>query len=402
MSTVKGRLATMLAVATLFGCSGAQQKLDASAKEAANMSSSSGTRVEYITDPSMNNINAVAVTIPEKWHFQGVLFQGGSLPSLPFFVFRASSPDGLSFGERLPRLGWIWGSGPKMPRKEPNYLQVQGPMSAQDFLKYLAGTLKVEYVEDVPFPADQVAAREKSAQAGDKDYNFFKVTNTPDQASAIVRYQNGTFTMKGFLETAVDCRQTDWRPTRVLGPSTIHQCDATVWYLVAPEDQYESVKGMWDTPGLGGKIIPEWNHAMLVRIQQWGQMVRQQQNQMMMAQLHAQQAQFEHDQAVRQQMHEEFMATLQRGTDMSMARAQASMNAQSTAASDWVDYALNQRTVMDPASGQLTKVSSSYSYTWRDSTGKYVYQTTDPNANPNSTMPGSWTKQQVVHGDGAH
>jgi len=127
MSTVKGRLATMLAVATLFGCSGAQQKLDASAKEAANMSSSSGTRVEYITDPSMNNMNAVAVTIPEKWHFQGVLFQGGSLPSLPFFVFRASSPDGLSFGERLPRLGWIWGSGPKMPRKEPNYLQVQGP-----------------------------------------------------------------------------------------------------------------------------------------------------------------------------------------------------------------------------------------------------------------------------------
>jgi hypothetical protein len=157
---------------------------------------------------------------------------------------------------------------------------------------------------------------------------------------------------------------------------------------------------MWDTPGLGGKIIPEWNHAMLVRIQQWGQMVRQQQNQMMMTQLHAQQAQFEHDQAVRQQMHEEFMATLQRGTDLSMARARASMNAQSTAASDWVDYALNQRTVMDPSSGQLTKVSSAYSYTWRDSTGKYVYQTTDPNANPNGAMPGSWTKQQVVHGDG--
>src|SRR5450432_1890354 len=35
------------------------------------------TRVEYITDPSMNNMNAVSVTVPAKWHFQGVLFQGG-------------------------------------------------------------------------------------------------------------------------------------------------------------------------------------------------------------------------------------------------------------------------------------------------------------------------------------
>lgn len=129
-------------------------------------------------------------------------------------------------------------------------------------------------------------------------------------------------------------------------------------------------------------------------------MVRAQQNQMMQTQLQIQQQQFDHDQAVRQQMHEQFLSTMQRGTDMSMARAQAGMNARSTATSDWVDYALNQRTVMDPSSGQLTKVSNSYSYTWRDSTGQHVYQTTDPNANPNGTMPGSWTKQQVVHGDG--
>jgi len=94
------------------------------------------------------------------------------------------------------------------------------------------------------------------------------------------------------------------------------------------------------------------------------------------------------------------MATMQRGADLSMARAQASMNARSTAASDWVDYALNQRTVVDPSTGQLTKVSSSYTYTWRDSTRQHIYQTSDPNANPNGTMPGNWTKQQWVHGDG--
>jgi hypothetical protein len=91
---------------------------------------------------------------------------------------------------------------------------------------------------------------------------------------------------------------------------------------------------------------------------------------------------------------------MQRGTDMSMARTQQSMDARSTATSDWVDYALDQRTVMDPSTGQVSKVSSAYSYTWVDSTGKTSYQTNDPNANPNGVLQGSWTKQQVVHGDG--
>lgn len=217
--TTKGNLATMLVVLTLFGCSGTQQRLDASGQEGKSMASLSGTRVEYITDPSMNNMNAIAVTIPEKWHFQGVLFQGGSLPSLPFFVFRASSPDGLSFVERLPRLGWIWGSGPKMPRTAPGYLLVQGPMNAQGFLKYLAATLKVEYVEDVPIAADVVAARQKSALASDKDYDFFKVTNTRDQASASNRtrwrWRNSRRNTRSLSTTKPCgniCMRNSWRP----------------------------------------------------------------------------------------------------------------------------------------------------------------------------------------------
>ena len=147
-------------------------------------------------------------------------------------------------------------------------------------------------------------------------------------------------------------------------PPAVYGCEAAVRYTVAPEDQFEAVRKLWDPAGMGGQILPQWDYAMGVRIQKWGEMVRAQQNQMMQTQLQIQQQQFDHDQAVRQQMHEQFLSTMQRGTDMSMARDQAGMNARSTATSDWVDYALNQRTVMDPSSGQLTKVSNSYSYTW--------------------------------------
>ena len=81
-----------------------------------------------------------------------------------------------------------------------------------------------------------------------------------------------------------------------------------------------------------------------------------------------------------------------------MKQAGDSMNARSTATSDWVDYALDQQTVMDPSTGQVSKVSSGYSYTWTNGTTNY--QTQDPNANPNGVMQGTWTKQQVVHGNG--
>jgi hypothetical protein len=92
------------------------------------------------------------------------------------------------------------------------------------------------------------------------------------------------------------------------------------------------------------------------------------------AAMQAQQQQFNHQQAMRRQMHEQFLATMQWGTDISMAQTQASMFARTTAASDRVDYAL------DP--GQVNKVSS------------------DVNANPNGVLQGAWTKQQAVHGNG--
>jgi hypothetical protein len=140
--------------------------------------------------------------------------------------------------------------------------------------------------------------------------------------------------------------------------------------------------------------------AWLKRNREQAEQFMAQMRQQSQAQMQAQQQQFNHDQAVRQQMHEQFLATMQHGTDMSMARANPSMNARSTAASDWVDYALDQKTVMDPNTGQINKVSSSYTHTWVDSTGKTSYQTNDANANPNGVLRGTWTQQQVVHGNG--
>jgi len=184
-------------------------------------------------------------------------------------------------------------------------------------------------------------------------------------------------------------------------PSTVDKCTANVNYAAAPENQYAALVKSWDTNGMGAKLLDAWQQAWIQRNNQQSQqminnMIRQSQ-----AQMAAQHAQFEHDQAVRQQMHEQFMQTMQRGTDMSMARTQANMNARSTSTSDWVDFALDRQTVVDPGTGQVSKVSSSYTHTWVDETGKTSYQTNDVNANPNGVLPGTWTQQTKTHGDGS-
>jgi hypothetical protein len=105
---------------------------------------------------------------------------------------------------------------------------------------------------------------------------------------------------------------------------------------------------------------------------------------------------------MRQRQHEDFMSTMQRGTDMSMNQAAQIANTNHAIASDWTDYSLDQQTVRDPNTGQLSKVSSTSSFTWLDASGKTSFQTNDPNANPNGTLQGTWTRQQKVHGDGSN
>jgi hypothetical protein len=287
-------------------------------------------------------------------------------------------------------------------------------MSAQEFLKYLAATMKVDYISDEPVPADLNEKALKEVRDAAAIYapkyaasNLQAPKTTRELARAIVSYKNGTFPMKGRLGVLVDCTETFYPGMKSIlrgmpdrPPSTVDKCTANVTYVTAPESQFGSVIGQWDSPGMGGHSEDEWQQAWVQRNTAQTQQAINQMWADSRARMQAQQQQFNHDQAVRQQMHEDFLATMQRGTDMSMARAQQSMNARSTAASDWVDYALDRKTVMDPGTGQISKVSSSYNNTWVDSTGKVSYQTNDANANPNGVLPGTWTKQTVVHGNG--
>lgn len=372
-------------------------------------------RTEHITDPTLNGMVAFDVRVPANWHFQGTLGQGGKCVGVPFQVFRLTSPDGLSFVERMPTLGWSWSSGPGVPSNK-DCLPLKEGVTAQQFLKFLSSTLKVEYVAAEPVPAEENARAQKNIADAAAAYapkyaasGMKPPHQTRELARASVRFKNGSFAMKGLLQATVDCMESYLPGMKSVlrgvpdrPPTTNSRCNAGVRYTVAPEDQFLRVLATIASGAIGASPNAAWEQAWTQRNQRQGEQMVQQIAQQGAAQQAASAAQFNHDQAVRQRMHEQFLSTMQRGTDMSMARAAQVANSNHAIAQDWVDYSLDQQTVRDPHTGQVSKVASGYNATWVDSSGKASYQTNDANANPNGTLPGTWTRQQVVHGDGSN
>jgi hypothetical protein len=382
--TAQARFATALIALTLFGCKSSVPTSAASAGSVESAigseASASSTQVQYITDPTMNDMKSVAVTIPANWRFQGVLMQGANCAPTPAGVFRATSPDGFSMAEQMPSLAWVWGTGPMISyTPKDGCLPFSGPMSPQDFLKYLAGTMKLHYDSDAPVPAAESAKAQKGLSDAQAVYapkyaaiHAQPPKQTRDLARAAVSFQFGSTPMKGLLDVMVDCTETasagmpmlsKWapgHPSQIVNgqSSTVDKCIASVRYYASPATQFEALVRQWDAPGMGEKAEDAWMQAWIQRNNEQSQRAINNMNQQAAVQREASAQQFAHTMAVQQQMHDQFMQTFQEGHDHFMAQQQANMNARETSTSDWVDFALDRQTVMNTSSGQIYKITN--------------------------------------------
>lgn len=358
-----------------------------------------GMQTATIHDPGMD-MDAFTVPYPAKWHFQGVVLQGTGCSNIPLPVYRVFSPDGLSEIERMPRLDWKWGTMNGAIKPPAGCMPFQKVMTAKEILQYTSAILKVEYVKDLPVPGDKQAAYQQQLAAANNAPASPNMKHFPDEgelASAIVRYKNGSFAMEGQLDAQVRCVHNQMGT----GPRMwdIHVCWANLKYTHAPEAQFTTVSAI--SNDVHESVVQQWLSAYLNAQARQGQQMLDNQMKTNNARMAAQHEQFEAGQAMRQRQNDQFIATMQRGTQMSMNQAAQIANTNHTITSDWTDYSLDKQTVRDPNTGQVSKVSSSYSYTWLDESGKVAYQTSDPNADPNGSIKGTWTRQQVVHGDGS-
>jgi hypothetical protein len=349
-----------------------------------------------ITDPSLNNIVSATLTIPAGWKLQGITMVSPCTFS-PWPVFRAYSPDALMQMRIEPVIGWQW-----HPTVRGTFntgcANLSGAVSAANFLQYYIGMMQggvhvvgpmtvtpaySQWAQGLAAQKNQLASRAPPAMQSN---------NTADTAALRIEVVNGSFVVEERLRTVVECSVS----TNANTPGGT--CWARVDVLSAPEGQLDALVQLVDANNLPhGVNSAQWTQAALLRQQRQGAQA--------LAQLTAQEQQeskmiYQQFQQIMQRSaaeHQAFMQQQESQFESAMNNANASMNAQSTAASDWVDYSLDQETVMNP-DGSTTKVSDQYSQTWTN--GSQWYQTDIPNSNPNGVLQGNWTPTTQVHGNG--
>ncbi|MGB9029026.1 MAG: hypothetical protein WCC27_02815 [Acidobacteriaceae bacterium] len=354
-----------------------------------------------ITDPSLGNIVAATLTIPAGWKLQGIEMISPCTFS-PWPVFRAYSPDGLMQYRIEPVFGWQWHPNSKGTLNS-GCANISGQISAANFLQYYLGTMQggVHVVGTMAVPpayqqwAQGLAAQKN--QANSRAPAAMQTQNTADVAAMRIEVVNGSFVVEERLRTVVECTMSNDRSTAMSNALYGGTCWARVDVLTAPQGRLDALVQLVDSNNLPhGVNTQQWMQAALQR--------QQKQDAREMAQLTAQEnaeskmlyQQFQQIMARSQAEHQAFMQQQEGQFESAMNNANASMNAQSTAASDWVDYSLDQQTVAGP--NGTTKVSSAYSQTWTN--GNQWYQTNNPNSNPNGVLTGNWTLTTQVHGNG--
>jgi hypothetical protein len=376
----KGKVVTLLVVLVLLGCKGVQPtsaSTGAAVEGDGGMGAATGSavtsKVAYITDPTLNDMNAISVRVPSRWQFKGWLAQGDTCVTIPAPIYTATSPDGVTAVEKEPDMVWKFGSGPMFDAtNRKDCLPFKGPMSAQDFLKYYADSLNLVYVGPEPMPATILAADQAERDKGDAKAASLGIRlgtfkRTDDRARAIVTGHIGTLAIKGRLDAKVHCLTSDTpggpqlvgRPARMTtGPSsTVTSCTASVLYLHSTPAKYAEVSRAFDATVMGRPdTVDSWVNAWLKRSNEQFRQNMAMIQQMMQRDLAAHAQEFQQEQASRQAMHDQFMDSFQGNFEAHQAQVNANMQARMTAASDVVDYAGDRQTVINPNTGIAYKI----------------------------------------------
>jgi hypothetical protein len=347
-----------------------------------------------IADPSLGGIKAFTVNIPAGWQFQGTVVRGPDCYPNSFPTFRAYSRDGLTEIRLLPAFNWSFHPAIRM-NTIAGCLPYKSTMSASEFLNHfvelIPGGVHIVGPMSIAQPyrerVEQVAA---SMNANNRTPGFHA---TVDTAALRVQTVNGSFVIEQRVRVWIGCRTNNQA-----GVFSGGGCDAHVDVLRAPKGKLDALVALVDAHDLTRPTgDTQWKVAYLQRQSRENAQRLRDLTETENRQLSMIQAQGEQIQETMKRNHEAFMAQQESQFQSAMKSANNAMNARTTAASDWVDYSLDQQTVF--GSGGLAKVSSSYSQTWSNGQNQW-FQTNNPNSDPNGTLNGNWTRDTKVHGNG--
>lgn len=352
-------------------------------------------RVVALPDPSLGDIPATFVAVPEGWKAAGEV-NLNQCASLPNPSWNASSADAQSSFEVLPEFAWRWGSTARFAQGcDP----LSGMSSAAQFLQLFAGKLpgQVRIVGRIPVDAAFRRREEQFTAKMDKsNLNMapaLRVQNLGDVASFRATDAAGHELR---LRAWVQCRQGNQGG----------DCFAKVDVLRTKQGRLDALMAVVDGANLVQDVPnQQWQAAYMARQQRVGQGQLDKLLQNAKAGSDMLHQQYVESSARLQREHEIGLKQIERTGQDANAIAMNAMNARSTAASDWRDYAADQQTVSG-VNGTY-KTSSQYTNVWSNPYGPPLsngrtFGTTDNTADPNSATDSNWTQDVKVHGNGQH
>lgn len=344
-------------------------------------------RTVSIFDPQFG-VDFVRTSIPSGWFFQGGVFRGDPCIGTSSAFYRVNSPDGLSGFKVFPRLDLGWSNNPiYVPKAEQGCLPYEGDISAAGYMQYLIALLHVNLVKDITEPRQVEKARSYAQNLYGRSAAYFGDAN-------VVR---ASFNVNGIPEEEEIGVTLTCHVENMIWPRGTRNTFCTVEPRIfwAPQGKLEATIEML-LPATQTEGNPEWLRLWTQAVNQKFAAINARNNAFWAAQ-RAAQAQFyanlnqqiiANGTAFRQQLdnqyqvHEQQIAAMQRGGDMSMARALANVNSQSRMAADACDYALGVQRRVNPETGDVYKTDSGFSYDWVNSEGHHIL-TNYVNDNPN-------------------
>lgn len=355
-----------------------------------------GMTTVTLRDPSLGDMPASQIVVPAGWSTTGQMAVSPCMND-PFASWHAAAPDGRSQLDVLPAVAWRWGGG---GQRGMGCIPLSGVLPAADFLRQFAARLPDLHIIG-PLPvADKYRAREENftAQARLSSANLphdLQFRATGDVAALRAVEANGNeVRLRGWVQ----CQDT------ARGGS----CFAKVDILTAPKGGLDALVALVDTRNLvQDHPRQDWFAASTGRLRnslaqdgaqrlKEGQEIAAANQKMLRDQYLSSSAQLD-------ARHRAGMEELQNSTNSSMRNANDRMNARTTAASDYRDYAADQQTVSG-ANGTY-KTSSRFTSVWSSPVGRPLSDgrtmgTTDDTLDPNTATDNTWTRDTKVHGNG--
>lgn len=390
-TVILGALCLSMALA---GCNSKNAAAAAtSASTTAGRAGKSELKIVALPDPSFGGITAVFIAVPAGWQAAGQMTMNQCV-NMPSPAWNGVSSDGQSSFEVLPEVGWRWGSN---ARYGQGCAPLTGSASAADFLKLFAAKLpgNVQVVGTMPV-ADAFRRREESFTAGVSGNNAHLLpalrARIFGDVAAVRATDDGGHELR--LRVWVQCKQGGQGG----------DCFARTDVLRTSKGRLDALAEQVDRQNLVQEVPNEqWLTAYMNHQQQVGQHYLKQLAIDSKAGSDMLRQQFVDSSARLRQEHEAGMEQIQQQGQHAIANDRATVNAMSTASSDWRDYAADQQTVTG-ANGTY-KTSSQYSNVWSSPYGPALsngrtFGSTDNTLDPNSATDNSWTKDTKVHGNG--